>query len=177
MIETAHAAYMWTVQFCWRSLPFAVTLVLMLVSGIPLHLFHDAVPVPSIALASLFFWAINGPGFMPPWAVFLTGVAQDLLSGTPLGFWVVVYLATYGFTLTQRVFFRGRTGIGAWLGFALVAGFATVSAWLLAMVLFERWLAPGELVMQGLVTLALYPLFARIFALLRRVLTTVPEGV
>jgi hypothetical protein len=31
--------------------------------------------------------------------------------------------------------------------------------------------------MQGLVTLALYPLFARIFALLRRVLTTVPEGV
>lgn len=177
MIETAHAAYMWTVQFCWRSLPFAITLVFMLVSGVPLNLIHDAVPVPNVALASLFFWAINGPSFLPPWAVFLMGAAQDLLSGTPLGFWVLVYLASYGFTLTQRVFFRGRTGIGAWLGFALVAAFATVFAWLLAMVLFERWLPPGELLLQGLVTLALYPLFARIFAWFRRLLTTVPEGV
>lgn len=176
MIETVHAAYMKLVQLCWRSLPFLITVGFVLAAAVPVHLFPGAVPMPNIAAVSLYFWAINGPVFMPPWSVFLLGLTHDLLSGTPLGFWVVIYLAAYGFTLTQRVFFRGRTGIGAWLGFAFVMFLVTASAWLMGMVLFERWFDPGEIALQAVVTLVLYPLFARVFSVLRRLLTTAPES-
>ena len=176
MIETVHAAYMQLVQLCWRSLPLLVTVGFMLVAAVPVHVLHGAVPLPNIAAVSLYFWVINGPVFMPPWAVFLLGLTHDLLSGTPLGFWVVIYLAAYGFTLTQRVFFRGRTGIGAWLGFVLVIMLVSSLAWFMGMVLFERWVHPFELALQALVTLVLYPLFARVFSVLRRLLTTAPES-
>ncbi len=176
MIETVHAAYMKLVQLCWRSLPLLITIGFVLLAAIPVHVLHGVVPLPNIAAVSLYFWAINGPVFMPPWAVFLLGLTHDLLSGTPLGFWVVIYLAAYGFTLTQRVFFRGRTGIGAWLGFALIMALVTASAWLVGMLVLERWLDPAELVLQAVVTLVLYPFFARLFSLLRRLLTTAPES-
>lgn len=176
MIEAAHVAYMWVAQFFWRALALIFTLLLMLAATAPVHLLPGGMPMPDIALSSLFFWAMNGPAFMPPWAVFLIGIAQDLLTGTPPGFWVVIYLLAHGFTLTQRVFFRGRTGIGAWLGFALVTALATGAAWLMAMLLFERWLDPAALLLQAAVTLGFYPLLARVFMLLRRVLTTAPES-
>lgn len=176
MIDIIHAAYVQVAQVCWRALPFVVTIFLMLAFCVPVYLVEGRVPMPNVALASIFFWAMNGPVFMPPWAVFLTGLVQDLLSGTPLGFSVVLYLLAHGFTLTQRVFFRGRTGIGAWLGFALVSGLVGVSGWLMGMVMLERWLDPTDLALQAGVTLVLYPLFARVFTLLRRMLTTAPES-
>lgn len=176
MIDMIHAAYVQVAHVFWRTLPLLFTIFLMLVLCVPVYLLEGRVPLPNIALASLFFWAMNGPSFMPPWAVFITGLVQDLLSGTPLGFWVVIYLLAHGFTLTQRVFFRGRTGIGAWLGFALVTGLVGLVAWLMGMLMFERWLDPTSLAVQALVTLVCYPMFARVFMLLRRTLTTAPES-
>jgi hypothetical protein len=89
---------------------------------------------------------------------------------------VVLYLVAHGFTLTQRVFFRGRTGIGAWLGFALVTALVACTSWLLGMMMLERWLDPMPLLLEAVVTLGFYPLFARVFMLLRRMLTTAPES-
>ncbi len=176
MIDIIHAAYVQVAQVCWRALPLLFTVFLMLAFCIPVHLLQGTVPTPNIALAAVFFWAMNGPTFMPPWAVFLTGLVQDLLSGTPLGFWVVLYLIAHGFTLTQRVFFRGRTGIGAWLGFALVTALVACTSWLMGMMMLERWLDPMPLLLEAVVTLGFYPLFARVFMLLRRMLTTAPES-
>lgn len=176
MIDMIHAAYVQVAHVCWRALPLLFTVFLMMALCVPVYLVEGQVPLPNIALASLFFWAMNGPSFMPPWAVFLVGLVQDLLSGTPLGFWVVLYLLAHGFTLTQRVFFRGRTGIGAWLGFALVTMLVAIAAWLMGMAIYERWLDPSPLALQALVTLVSYPLFARVFMLLRRMLTTAPES-
>lgn len=176
MIEYLQGGYVWTVQLTWRALPLLVTLVLMLGASLPLHLFQGGVPAPDLALISVFFWAIHGPAFMPVWAVFVIGASQDFSTGTPQGFWILMYLFAYGFTLTQRVFFKGRTGIGVWLGFALVAAITGFLAWLVGMLVFERWLNPSDLIFQGLVSLLFYPLFARLFLLVRRSLTTAPEG-
>lgn len=175
MIEVFQLGYVWLVQFVWRALPLVLTILLMLVANIPLHLLQGDVPAPDIALTSIFFWAMHGSAFMPPWAVFLAGAAQDLMAGTPLGFSIVIYLLAYGFTLTQRIFFKGRTGIGAWLGFALVAAISAFLSWSLGMIVFERWLDPLVVGLQAGMTILFYPLFSRLFMLVRRVLTTAPE--
>jgi rod shape-determining protein MreD len=176
MIEYLQVGYAWLVQATWRALPLLVTLVFMLAANLPLHLFPGGAPAPDLALISVFFWAIHGPAFLPAWAVFVIGASQDFSTGTPIGFWILIYLFAYGFTLTQRVFFKGRTGIGVWLGFALVAAITGFLAWLLGMLVFERLLHPGDLIFQGLASLLFYPVFARLFMLVRRSLTTAPEG-
>jgi rod shape-determining protein MreD len=175
MIEVLQLGYVWLVQLVWRALPLVLTILLMLAANIPLHLLQGDVPAPDIALTSIFFWAMHGSAFMPPWAVFIVGAAQDLTAGTPLGFSIVIYLLAYGFTLTQRIFFKGRTGIGAWLGFALVVAISASLSWSLGMIVFERWLDPLVVVLQAGMTILFYPLFSRLFMLVRRVLTTAPE--
>ena len=175
MIEVLQFGYIWLVQLAWRALPLFLTILLMLVATIPLHLLQGEVPAPDIALTSIFFWAMHGSSFMPPWAVFIIGAAQDLTAGTPLGFSIVIYLLAYGFTLTQRIFFKGRTGIGAWLGFALVVAISGFVSWSLGMIVFERWLDPVVIMMQACMTVLFYPLLSRLFMLVRRVLTTAPE--
>jgi rod shape-determining protein MreD len=175
MMEVLQLGYVWLVQLVWRALPLVLTILLMLAANIPLHLLQGDVPAPDIALTSIFFWAMHGSAFMPPWAVFLVGAVQDLTAGTPLGFSIVIYLLAYGFTLTQRIFFKGRTGIGAWLGFALVVAISASLSWSLGMIVFERWLDPLVVVLQAGMTILFYPLFSRLFMLVRRVLTTAPE--
>jgi hypothetical protein len=46
----------------------------------------------------------------------------------------------------------------------------------MGMMMLERWLDPMPLLLEAVVTLGFYPVFARVFMLLRRMLTTAPES-
>ncbi|MDZ4739463.1 MAG: hypothetical protein SGJ03_06110 [Alphaproteobacteria bacterium] len=175
MFEVLQIGFFWLLQQLWRALPLFVTLAMMLVSMAPMNLMQGVVLGPDLALIAIFFWAIHGPEFLPPWAVFAVGLAQDFATGSPVGFCAVMYLFAYGFTLSQRVFFRGRTGVGVWLGFAIIAVLMAVGSWVLGTFVYARWLPPGELFGQAAVSVIFYPLLARVLLLLRRALTTAPE--
>lgn len=176
MVEYLQLGSVWLVQQVWRALPLLVTLSLMLLCLAPMNLMQGLLPAPDVALVAVFFWAIHGPAFLPPWAVFVIGGAQDFSTGSPIGFWIVLYLVAYGFTLSQRVFFKGRTGIGVWLGFVLVAFMTAALAWVFGMMVFGRWLHPVDAFGQAAMSAVLYVPLARLFLLLRRALTTAPES-
>src|SRR5258708_7854675 len=116
----------------WLSMPFFATAMVMLLGLIPLNLFGGWMPAPELGVLTAFFWAVYAPALFPPAAIFGLGLVQDFASGGPIGFWAVIYLAVYGFTLSQRVFFIGRSLMGVWLGFAAVTALASVAIWLLA---------------------------------------------
>ena len=83
---------------------------------------------------------------------------------------------SYGFTLSQRVFFKGRTGLGAWIGFALVAGLAAIVTWVLGSIVYMRWLPPSQIYLQAMVTFVAYWPVSKVFLLMRRTLTTAREA-
>jgi rod shape-determining protein MreD len=105
------------------------------------------------------------------------GIAQDFTVGTPPGFWALTYLVAYGFAISQRVFFTGRSGPGVWFGFAMTAAIAAGVAWLAGSMSYARWIPPGPIVIQAAMSVAFYPLVARVFSLLRRTLTTAREAI
>ena len=109
------------------SMPFLITTLAMLVSLVPVNFFGGWVPAPELGVIAAFFWAVYAPALFPPAAIFSLGIIQDFCSGGPFGFWAIIYLAVYGFTLSQRVFFIGRSVIGVWLGFAAVASLAGIA--------------------------------------------------
>jgi rod shape-determining protein MreD len=159
----------------WLSMPFFATAVVMLLSIVPISLFHGWMPGPEFGLIAAFFWAVYAPNLFPPAAIFSLGLVQDFASGGPIGFWALIYLAVYGFTLSQRVFFIGRSVIGVWLGFAAVATIAGIAIWLLASTVYNRWVPPIEIFLQVAVTTAVFPLIGPLFLALRRAMTTAPE--
>ena len=157
------------------SMPFLVTALAMLISMIPLNLFGGWVPAPELGIIAVFFWAVYAPQLFPPPAIFALGIVQDFCSSGPFGFWAIIYLAVYGFTLSQRVFFIGRSVLGVWLGFAAVSALTAVAVWLLASTAYNRWVPPGEIFLQLAVTAFVFPIVAPAFMFLRRAMTTAPE--
>lgn len=177
MFEYFQLAILWLARQIWYSMPLIATVAAILITMAPANLFYGLVPAPDIALASIFFWAIYGPAFLPAWAVFALGLTQDFASGTPLGFWALIYLTAYGFTISQRVFFIGRSGPGVWFGFAIVAALTAAVAWVLGSICYARWIPLGPIFVQAAMSVLVYPLVARVFSLIRRTLTTAREAI
>lgn len=176
MLETTQGILFWLFRRVWLSLPLIATVAATLVVMAPMNLLRGTLPAPDIALIAVFFWAIFGPAFLPPWAVLILGLTQDVAMGTPVGFWALIYLLAYGFAQSQRVFFVGRTGLGAWMGFAIVAALTAVAVWILGSIVYTRWLPPAPIFWQTAMTVLFYWPVSKVFALMRRSLTTARDA-
>jgi len=177
MFEYVQFALLWLARQVWYALPLITTLAAMILFMAPADLLRGAVPPPDIALVAVFFWAIFGPSFLPPWAVFVLGLAQDFATGAPIGFWPVVYLAAYGFTVSQRVFFIGRSGWGVVFGFLVVALLTATVAWVLGSIVYARWLPAGQIFLQALMSVLLYLPASKAYGLMRRMLSNAREAI
>lgn len=152
-----------------RSLwPFTLTLLLLIVAVVPLRIPHLAAISPGFALISVYYWALHRPSILPAPAVFLLGVFHDFLGGAPLGVGVLVLLAVYGLTVSQRRILLGCPFAIVWLGFAVAAVGATVATWALASLLFAAVVDPRSAIFSLLLTIGLYPAVAHLFARAQR---------
>ena len=143
--------------------PVLLTLALVLINALPLHLPGFARIAPLLPLMAIYHWAIFRPRLLPASAVFLIGVLQDVLSGTPIGVNALVFLAVFGAVLTQKRFLMGRSFAILWLGFALIAAGALAISWLAISILNLSMVEPRTAIFQYVLTLGLFPAVAWLF--------------
>lgn len=156
-----------------RSLvPFAMTVMLVLITMVPVPIPSYALIVPMLSLISVYYWVIHRPGLLPPAAVFVIGLIQDLLSGSPLGVYPVVLLLVYGVAYSQRRFFFAKSFLIVWWGFLLISFVAVLVNWALHSLLLGTLISSPAAVFQFLVTVALYPPLSWV---LRRLQLIVPR--
>lgn len=151
--------------------PLAIAFLLFFISFLPFGLSDELLTLgPQLVLCVVFYWTLRAPERLPPWSVFALGIAFDLFSAGPLGFWALVYLCTYAVTLQARGAMRHRGFLVRWGGFLGVAAFASSIAWALASIYFGTLLSVAPLAVSAAVTVAVYPVLAVIFraVLLRR---------
>ncbi len=152
-----------------RSLwPFTLTLLLLIVSVVPLRIPYFAPISPGFPLISVYYWAIHRPTILPAPAVFLLGVLHDLLGGAPLGVGVLVLLIVYGVCTSLRRVFLGAPFTAVWFGFAVTAAGAAVVTWVITSLLFTEVLDPSALIFSYLLTVGLYPAVGHLFARAQR---------
>lgn len=150
------------------TLPFLIGVICVLLSFVPFGMVFGTGAAPAFGLMAVYYWGVTRPEVFPPYAVFAIGVLFDLLSAGPIGLWSLVYVLTYGVTLTQRMLFVGR-GFGVfWMGFAAAAVVAGALAWAVASLYYYQLLSPGPVAMQLAVTVAFFPLFAPLFGQVQR---------
>lgn len=140
--------------------PTALGLFGVFLLAAPLRLFQGAAPTPIIPLVVVYFWSLYAPRYLPAFSIFLIGLAQDLLTGGPLGLWPAVYLAVQYVAISQQAYFRGREVHVVWIGFAVAAASVSLILWLFMSLMSATLLPVGGLAMQMLTTIAVYPLFA-----------------
>ena len=147
-----------------RSLtPFGLSLLLVILSVVPTHFPGYAQIAPVLALVSIYHWAIYRPNLLPLFSVFILGLLQDLLSGTPVGLYILVFLTVYGVVLSQRRFFAGKSFTMYWFGFAIISLVASVESWALASAWNLALLDFNAVTFQYLLSLGVFPIVAWIF--------------
>ena len=138
--------------------PFGLTLIMVIVSMVPMHVPEYARVVPLLSLMAIYHWAVFRPELLPAFAVFVIGLLQDILSGTPIGVHALVFLIVYGLVLSQRRFLAGKSFAVVWLGFSLVASGAAVLSWILVSAYNVVLVDPRPVFFQYLMTLGTFPL-------------------
>ena len=79
----------------------------------------------------IFYWTVYRPDLVPPVVLFLIGLIDDVVMGTPLGLMASVFVLLYGLTLTQRHFFIGKPFYVTWLGFSAISAVCICLIWVL----------------------------------------------
>ena len=144
-------------------IPALVCAFCVVATVLPYGSFGGITLAPIFPRAAIYFFVLTRPDQITPFVILLVGVLHDLLSGSPLGLWALVYLSAYGLTAALRIVFVGQTASGAWPGFILVAVSAGVAIWILASLFFGTVVAVVPVVVQMMFTAALYPVLAWVF--------------
>jgi rod shape-determining protein MreD len=142
------------------AFPTCMTILLMLLTEIPLGMPNQAALLPAVALIAVWFWSLFRPGSLPPPAVFLLGLLLDLRGYLPLGAGVLTLLIVHGVALRWRRFLVEQGFAMVWIAFLPLAIGGAALIWLLTALLTFRLLSPIPALFQAVITAALYPVLA-----------------
>jgi rod shape-determining protein MreD len=146
-----------------HSFPASCTILLMLLTETPIGIADQAVLLPAVTVACVYFWSLFRPAAMPPPVVFAIGLLFDLLGYLPLGVGVVTLLIVHGLALRWRSVLTRQGFRAVWLAFAGLAIGAAALGWTLTALLSFRLLPVAPAVFQAVLTAALYPALAILF--------------
>jgi len=105
--------------------------------------------LPFITLLLVFLFAARRVDPAPSWLIFLAGLATDILTAGPLGYWALIYILTY--TLARVLPGKSWTQTigGLWLVFLAAAVIAGTSGWAIASLYYFR-VIPWEPIALGI---------------------------
>src|SRR5947208_5852609 len=107
-----------------RTLPIATTVLAAIATILPVRVPGYAALTPAFTLMAVYHWTIYRPDLLPPLALFGVGLAEDLLTGAPVGVGALMLLIARAAVLQYRRYFVNRAFPFVWSGFTLLAGIA-----------------------------------------------------
>jgi len=149
--------YRW-MRFVWAGVPTLTLSLAIFFTILPYGQVWGRFPTPALALIPLYYWTIHRPGLLPPWIIFVLGLAQDLATAGPVGLWPLVFLTAYAITLALRTEIEGLPMRFAWAAFAAVCLLALFVGWFGASLYHGGFLPGVPMALQALFTALLFPI-------------------
>ena len=150
--------------FARKLFPFALSVMLLVLSVAPLPIPGYAQVVPAFGVMAVYYWAIHRPDLLPAIAVFALGLLEDILTGAPTGVNALVLVLVYGVMRNQRRPFLGKPFLVMWFGFLFVAPSAALAHWLLYSMVAGHLVPFRPALVALALTLALYRWLTFLFA-------------
>jgi rod shape-determining protein MreD len=143
-----------------HAFPAGLTVALMFLVEMPFGVADQAMLLPVVTIASVYFWSLFRPAAMRPPVVFLIGLLLDLLGYLPLGVGVLSLLVTHGLVVRWRPVLTRQNFRVVWLVFAAFGVGAAMLSWAATALLSFRLLPLGPALFQAMLAAALYPALA-----------------
>ena len=140
-----------------RLLPIATTLLATVISIQPAYIPGYAALAPAFTLMAVYHWTIYRPDLLTPLALFLIGVAQDLLAGAPAGTNALVLLLARAVVLRHRRHFVNRPFPFVWAGFTMLTGAAMLFLWTLHCLLDRVLVDFRGTAFRAVLTISMFP--------------------
>jgi rod shape-determining protein MreD len=152
-----------------RAIPGLCVTFVTLLAALPWGLPPEArFVLPLMPYTVIHYWAVRRPGLMPEWLVFLSGLATDVLTHGPLGFWSLIFLSGFVAIQVSRPL-SDINPIVRWLHFAATLVFLGALQWLIASAYFMDAGIEWRPLARSVVVIALvYPLIALLFQPIER---------
>ncbi len=150
-----------------RFLPLLSSLLLLLLSYVPLDflLFNNI--RPAIGVICVYFWMIHRPDLFNLLSVYFLGLIDDIISNVPCGTNIFIFLILYVILSNVLRFLNAKPFIVTWYGFAIVALVAFWMKWLTLSVYYGQFLPFFIVCFSYLVTVATYPFVSLILAFIQ----------
>ncbi len=144
-------------------LPGLLSVFILIISATHLKLPGFSSFVPLFTVMAIFYWVIYAPNFFPKWFVFILGVFQDILYGTPLGISSLINVILWTIIFSQRRVLVRETFMVIWGIFIITALIVCLTNWLIYTFMFSEFMFYEAIFMQWALSVTLYPLMHRIF--------------
>lgn len=151
-----------------QALPVLLILLCIMVSVAPLRLPDHALVTPGLVLAAVFYWTVHRPDLLRPWNACLLGLFDDILSGTGMGVNALVLTLVHWVVMSQHQVFRGKSFAIVWIAFGLLAPPAILVTALLSALAARGAVDPALVLVQAMLTIAVYPPLAWLFGRAQR---------
>jgi len=146
------------------SVPFVLGLMLAIAAVLPWPLPGAPSVTPGLPLAVVYYWTLHREEVLPPPAVFMLGLTEDMLGGAPLGLNALVLLLASALVLLRRRPVARQPFAVTWWGYAVVAALAEAALWAGGSLYYLTLLAPEPFLVQYLLGVCLYPPLSLLFA-------------
>ncbi|MBP7252537.1 MAG: rod shape-determining protein MreD [Alphaproteobacteria bacterium] len=156
-----------------KSVPFGMTFLLMLMGvALPSSLPALAAMPPLLTYCAVYYWSVHRADLLPLPLLFILGLLADALLRLPFGVTALSLVLIAYLVQLQRPIFTDQSYRTLWLGFAVILSLTLAMQWLLLSLLAHHALPWLTLVLQGGLTLALFPLLTWLQVLLHRHIVT-----
>ncbi len=152
-----------------RIMPGVTVIVFTLLAALPWGLPSEArFLLPLLPYTAIHYWAVRRPHLMPEWLVFLSGLATDVLTHGPLGFWSLIFLLGFIVVQVSRPATAFNT-VGRWLHFCTTLGLLSLVQWLIASAYFMDVVVDWRPLARSAIAFGIaYPFIALLFRALDR---------
>jgi rod shape-determining protein MreD len=119
-----------------RFAPIGSIAVLTVLAALPWGLpAEDRFFLPLLPVIAIHFWTLRHDAWIPEWLVFLAGLAVDVLTQGPLGYWSLIYLVAH-LAATFSAPYAGQGSLSRLGLLGLALALVTALAWLVSSIYF-----------------------------------------
>lgn len=142
------------------KMPFISSLILSLLSYIPLSSDIASYARPYIGLMCVYFWLVYRPDLFNLFSVFFLGLIIDVISISPIGTNTMMFLFAYAIISFLRKYMYQKIFILLWLGIIVLLPICLAFKWLCLSLYHAEALGVKMLFFSYLSSVAAYPLLS-----------------
>ena len=147
-----------------KLLPLLTSVILVLMSYVPLNFAAANNLRPAVGLMCVFFWMLHRPDVFNLFSVYFLGLVEDIVTSAPFGANIFACLIMYLLVRNLAGYLIGKPIVVTWYGFAVFCLITMFSRWLLVSVYYSQFLPLSMLMFNLLFTIAFYPVIGLVNA-------------